>query len=148
MVLIANEGRSFRSRKRKMKRIDEAVCRWAARQAAANPGAIWVHDADRRWSQPDSSTWASVLSDSAIDDRLFDERLSLQYHQDAILAIETAHGAVDLSGIPLDERIVLLTIRDLSLWLHREITNQLWEEEKEQPAEDARKHIAKRMPPS
>jgi hypothetical protein len=91
---------------RKMLRIDRAVHWWVALQERRPPpGRSWGRKVPRR------ERWAAILH--GVDDDVFEERLSAMYHLDAVLCTDTVGAPYELGAIPVEERIILLLIRDL-----------------------------------
>jgi hypothetical protein len=101
---------------RKMNRISRAV-RWEARKLE-DP----AYSGQFRQQQPlgfiDPSQWKRVLKRRDVDNRLFGETVSMMAHFAHMLEIATRGTPADISSIPYEERVILLTIRQLARLAH------------------------------
>jgi hypothetical protein len=107
---------SITAPKRKMNHISSAV-RWEARKLE-DPAYSW----QIRLQQPigfiDPSRWKQTLKRRDVDDRLFGETVSMMAHFAHVLEIATRGTPADISSIPYEERVILLTIRQLARLVH------------------------------
>lgn len=93
---------------RKMRRVDVAVRWWASigqtiAKASPLPSA---------WRPPTYKVWQEVLLSA--DDTAFAERVSWQYYAAGLLRDLTRGTKYDLTDLPVEELVTLLTIRDLA----------------------------------
>jgi hypothetical protein len=101
---------------RKMNRISRAV-RWEARKLE-DPAYIGEFRRQQPLGFIDPSQWKRVLKRRDVDDRLFGETASMMAHFAHMLEIATRGTSADISSIPYEERVILLTIRQLARLAH------------------------------
>ncbi|MDP9363095.1 MAG: hypothetical protein M3Q10_02485, partial [Chloroflexota bacterium] len=70
----------------------------------------------RGWRPPPREEWAPILEATPLD--VFANRAGVQYYFAALLRTFGAGTEHDLAGIPFEEQVVLLTVRDLAAWHH------------------------------
>ncbi|MBX7135068.1 MAG: hypothetical protein K1X67_20575 [Fimbriimonadaceae bacterium] len=94
---------------KKMKRIASSVAAIPS-EATDNPRGTRRKQSPMD-SLPRCEEWEAVLREASAEE--FTERSSVQYYVAALLRELGRRGGVDVSDIPFEEQIVLLTIRDL-----------------------------------
>ncbi len=106
---------TIKAPKRKMRRID-AVIRWEAKKLEdpAYAGMMWSKPARRTDDFMEPNKWKTILGRRDFDDKLFAAHSSTMCY----FAIGLKHGAqgtgLDISSIPDEEVIILLTVRQLT----------------------------------
>ncbi len=106
---------TIKAPKRKMRRID-ALIRWEARKLEdpAYAGILWSKPVTRTDDFMEPGKWKSILGRRDIDDKLFAAHTSTMCY----FAIGLKHGTkgsrLDISSIPDEEVVILLTVRQLT----------------------------------
>jgi hypothetical protein len=103
---------------KKMRRIAAAVS--AMPSASGNARSGTRRQQSSADSLPRSDEWEAVLSEASTQE--FAQRSGLQYYVAALLGELGRRGGVDVSDSPVEEQIVLLTVRDL--YWRRELRRQ------------------------
>lgn len=70
----------------------------------------------RGWRPPPHEEWVPVLEATPLE--VFTHRASIQYYFAALLQTSLEKEPAALAWIPFEERVVLLTVRDLGTWHH------------------------------
>jgi hypothetical protein len=127
--------RSIAAPKRKLKRMNTALDRVLAQAAAGAYGSgrggyptgrqySTYLPVPERWVNPHPSRWQKILRQFD-DDHYFETRAAFQYHTDHSWRIMGAGIWPTDEDIPLEERILLLTVRELSIDWGRAIAGLL-----------------------
>ncbi len=70
----------------------------------------------RGWRPPPHEKWVPILEETPTE--IFASRASIQYYFAALLETSLQGEPEGLTWIPFEERVVLLTVRDLATWHH------------------------------
>ncbi len=70
----------------------------------------------RGWRPPPHEEWVPMLEETPTE--VFASRASIQYYFAALLETSLQGEPEGLRWIPFEERVVLLTVRDLAIWQH------------------------------
>ncbi len=70
----------------------------------------------RGWRPPPHEEWVPILRTIPLE--VFTHRASIQYYFAALLQTSLEKEPATLAWIPFEERVVLLTVRDLATWHH------------------------------
>lgn len=121
-VIAVTSTMQYRSRK--MKVVDSA-CRWWSNQASVianrltptpRPGFLPERQLPPKWHPPQVGSWKRLLEYARPD--WLDSHLGIQGSLAFQLLDREVNGApLQISSMPLEELVVLLTIRDVSAWL-------------------------------
>lgn len=114
---------SITSPKRKMTRITRAV-RWQAAQQLENIGYSGMIRSRPAGGSIDPAQWKRILTRPDVTDREFGETVSFVATMDLYLELATRHTSFAISRIAQEERLILLTIRQLARLPRREVENQ------------------------
>jgi hypothetical protein len=101
--------------KKKAKRIEAAI---AAFHRRSSPSPLDRGSSlPRGWHPPPHEEWAGILEAAPLD--VFANRAGTQYYFAGLLRAFLKDRPEALDDVPFEEQIVLLTVRDLSIW-HRQ----------------------------
>jgi hypothetical protein len=112
---------------RKAKTLEAAI---AAFHRRSSPGPLDRFSAlPRGWRPPPREQWVAVLEEAPLD--VFANSAGTQYYFAGLLRVFLKDRSKALDGVPFEEQIVLLTVRDLSIWhgYQRETRERLAAEE-------------------
>jgi hypothetical protein len=114
--------RSISAPKRKLRRMNSAINRALAKvTVGADPirrgGHSPVGPVPESWVNPHPLRWQTILR-IPVDDNYFETKAAFQYHTDHSFGVMASDAWPSETEIPLEERILLLTVRDLSIdWM-------------------------------
>jgi len=114
---------------RKMRRMNSAINRVLVRAAAGvdpirRGGHSPLGPVPESWVNPHPSRWQKILR-IPVDDHYFETKAAFQYHTDHSFGVMGSGAWPSEEEIPLEERILLLLVRDLSIdWMRAAISRR------------------------
>lgn len=142
---------SIKSPKRKMRKVEVALAAWS-RYLAQTPVLVAPYGLSRGWRPPPQGKWTETLT--ALDTASFADRAGAQYQvalnvlpvfvRSIIVDIGVKNTAFDLSAIPLEEQIVLLTVRDIAATISLREAAQQAERAREAEVDELRRKAGRK----
>jgi hypothetical protein len=113
-------ARKIKPYKRKMKQMELWIAAYSARHEPSPMDRFTKLPSG--WKTPPREDWCDILTDAPLEQ--FQQTAEMQYVFVSILPSYLSGSDINLAAIPLDEQIVLLTIRELSVWRqHRRLVH-------------------------